>query len=164
MKQDLDSGFTHLGRDSFLPKMVDISDKKACRRMARAACSIRLHEEIVRQLFGKGKVSTSTASPVSPKGAVFHTAVLAGIQAAKQTDRMIPLCHAVPLSACDIDIVLKGNSAHIECRVVSQYATGVEMEAIVGASAAAITIYDMCKGIHSEMTIENVRLLEKVKG
>ena len=126
------------------------------------ACSIRLHEDIVAHLAGaEGSVEPRA---VGPKGAVFHTAVLAGIQAAKQTPQIIPLCHSVPLSACDIEITLRGNTAQIECQVVSQYATGVEMEAIIGASVAAITIYDMCKGINSDMSIENVRLLEKVKG
>lgn len=146
--------FTHLNKKQ-MPRMVDISDKLPCKRTARAESYIVLNDDII-ALFENKEIH-------APKGAVFHTAIVAGIQAVKETPRLVPLCHPIPLSACDISIELHKITVHIECRVVSQYATGVEMEAIVGASLAAITIYDMCKGINSNMNITNTRLIEKTK-
>lgn len=146
--------FTHLNKNN-MPLMVDISNKKPCKRVATAESSIVLNKEII-ALFNEKDIT-------APKGAVFHTAILAGIQAVKETPRLIPLCHPIPISACDIHITLHGYTARIECKVVSQYATGVEMESIVGATLAAITIYDMCKGINSDMEIISTRLIEKTK-
>lgn len=146
--------FSHLNNEN-MPHMVDISDKVPCKRTAIAESVIRLNDEIV-TLFEGDEI-------MAPKGAVFHTAVLAGIQAVKETPRLVPLCHPIPISHCDIRIVLEGLNARITCKVISQYATGVEMEAIVGATMVAITIYDMCKGINSDMVITDTRLIEKHK-
>lgn len=142
-----------------MPRMVDISDKQPCKRRAIALSSIELNPDIVGHL----QASDGSSEIHSPKGAVFHTAILAGIQAVKLTPRLIPLCHNIPLSACDIAIDLEGTVARIRCEVASHYATGVEMEAITGAAMAAITIYDMCKGINSDMVIGNTYLLQKTK-
>lgn len=147
-------GFSHLNNDN-MPHMVDISEKKPCKRIARATAIIQLNDDIV-ALFESEEIR-------APKGAVFHTAILAGIQAVKETPRLVPLCHPIPISACNIRIVLEGIQATIYCEVISQYATGVEMEAIVGATFAAITIYDMCKGINSDMIIMETKLIEKIK-
>lgn len=154
MDNKKNKGFSHLNNDN-MPRMVDISDKLPCKRIARAESTIRLNDEIV-SLFVNEEIN-------APKGAVFHTAILAGIQAVKETPRLVPLCHPIPLSACNIRITLDGIKATIHCEVISQYATGVEMEAIVGATFAAITIYDMCKGINSDMIIMETKLIEKIK-
>ena len=148
------SHFSHLNPDN-LPRMVDISEKQPCKRRAVAQSGIQLNSDIV-QLLQDGEIR-------APKGAVFHTAILAGIQAVKATPQLIPLCHPIPISACDIDIQLRGLYVQIRCEVASHYATGVEMEAITGAVVAAITIYDMCKGINSNMVIGETRLQQKSK-
>ena len=146
--------FSHLDSEN-IPRMVDISDKQPCKRRAVAQSYIKLNEDIVR-LLKDGELQV-------PKGPVFHTAVLAGIQAVKLTPQLIPLCHPIPLSACNINIRLEGFKAQVLCEVISHYATGVEMEAITGATLAAITIYDMCKGINSDMLISDTQLLCKTK-
>lgn len=135
--------------------MVDISHKKACKRTAVAQTLMELDEKI-RTCIDGDDIQT-------PKGLVFATAIIAGIQAGKHTAFLIPLCHNIPISHCNIDIQSTVQGVSILCTVTSAYATGVEIEAITGASIAAITIYDMCKSIHHNMRILETKLLSKEK-
>ena len=101
----------------------------------------------------------------SKKGPVFQTAIVAGVMAAKRTSELIPLCHPIGLEDCQIDIELKdGGHVQIDCRATVTHKTGVEMEALTGATVAALTVYDMCKGISHEIVIRDTRLVEKRGG
>jgi len=97
------------------------------------------------------------------KGNVLATARIAGIQAAKQTAQLIPLCHTLPLGEVKVDIVTSNEGAEVKCTAQTIAQTGVEMEALVGATVALLTIYDMCKAVDKEMQISNVRLISKTK-
>lgn len=147
--------FTHLDA-SGSPSMVDVGGKAVTRRTARAEALVWL-PEAVRAQFADGDIR-------APKGPVFHTAILAGVMAAKKTDQLIPLCHSLPLDDCKIVITLDGECARIACAVSTSHKTGVEMEALAGASVAALTLYDMCKALSHGMEIRSVRLLEKTGG
>lgn len=137
--------------------MVDVGDKPVTRRTARAQ-SVVVVPAAVADLFREGDIE-------SPKGPVFHTARIAGILGAKRTSELIPLCHPIGLDDCAIDITLAAeNRIVIECRVAVQHRTGVEMEALTGASVAALTVYDMCKAVSREIVIHETRLLEKTGG
>ena len=137
--------------------MVNVGDKAVSRRKATARAEMFLGQEIM-SLLREGELNTK-------KGPVFHTAILAGIQAVKNTSSLIPLCHPLPIQGIDIDIEeMEGESISILCSVDTQGKTGVEMEALTGASVAALTVYDMCKAISQEMIIREVRLLEKTGG
>lgn len=149
------TSFTHLD-PSGAPSMVDIGGKAVTRRTARAEALVWL-PEVVRAQFVDGDIR-------GPKGPVFHTAVLAGVMAAKKTDQLIPLCHSLPLDDCQIKIVLTEECARIECAVSTSHRTGVEMEALTGASVAALTLYDMCKALSHGIEVRSVRLLEKTGG
>jgi cyclic pyranopterin phosphate synthase len=146
--------FTHV-QDS-APAMVDIGSKAPSRRTAKAEAVVWLPKE-VRECFDGTDIR-------GPKGAVFQTAILAGIMAAKRTSELIPLCHALPLDDCRITIRLEEDGARIECEAKTEHRTGVEMEALTGASVAALTLYDMCKAISHHIEIRQVRLLEKTGG
>ena len=146
--------FTHLS-DGDQPRMVDISEKTATKRIAVAEARVALGPELAKQLRETGSTK---------KGPVFQTAVIAGIQAAKRTSDWIPMCHPLALSGVDVDIQLAGEHACIQVTVRTTGLTGVEMEALTAASAAALTLYDMCKSITKGMVIESVRLLEKCGG
>ncbi len=146
--------FTHLNKKQF-PHMVNISKKKIQRRKAQAQSVVSLDDEIVACFSG--------SDIQSKKGSVFAVSIVAGIQAIKDTSRIIPLCHNIPISGAEIDIELHENHVKILCSVSSDYATGVEMEALLGASIAAITVYDMCKSIHSNIIIKETKLLFKEK-
>ena len=146
--------FTHLS-DGDQPRMVDISEKTATKRIAVAEARVALGPELAKQLRETGSTK---------KGPVFQTAVIAGIQAAKRTSDWIPMCHPLALSGVDVDIQLAGEHACIQVTVRTTGLTGVEMEALTAASAAALTLYDMCKSITKGMVIESVRLLEKRGG
>ncbi len=149
------TSFSHLDSDA-RPAMVDIGGKAVTRRTARAEARVWLPKE-VRERFEDGDIR-------GPKGPVFHTAIVAGVMAAKKTDQLIPLCHSLPLDDCKITIVLEGEEARIECAVATSHKTGVEMEALTGASVAALTLYDMCKALSHGIEIRSVRLLEKTGG
>lgn len=143
------------------PTMVDVGGKVATRREAVAQARVTLPQE-VRAALVEGEI-------VSRKGPVFQTAILAGIMAAKKTSELIPLCHPIPLDDCKVRIFLDGEGEGgpdilIECRVSCHHRTGVEMEALTGASVAALTIYDMCKALSHRMVIGEIRLLEKTGG
>jgi cyclic pyranopterin monophosphate synthase len=133
--------------------MVDVSDKPLSARVAIAKGKIKLQCKTL-ELISEDQIA---------KGEVFATARIAGIQAAKQTAQLIPLCHTLPLSEVKIDIVASVGGAEVTCiaRTVAQ--TGVEMEALVGVTIAMLTIYDMCKAVDKDMRISDVRLVVKTK-
>jgi len=147
------TNFTHLDKQGNV-QMVDVADKVATARMAKAEGKITLLSETV----------TTINNDQIPKGNVLTTAKIAGIQAAKKTAEMIPLCHQLNLSFVDIEFVVKSNEILIRSTVKTQEATGVEMEALSAVSNAALTIYDMCKAIDKTMTISNIKLVKKVGG
>jgi cyclic pyranopterin monophosphate synthase len=143
------------------PAMVDVSAKLVSERSAEAEARVRLPAAVARVLKRSGYRS--------PKGAVFDTAILAGVMAAKRTSELIPFCHPLALEHVRLQIgfaAAKVDAAVVvvRCRVVVHHKTGVEMEALTGASVAALTIYDMCKALSHEIRIEQVRLLSKAGG
>jgi cyclic pyranopterin phosphate synthase len=133
--------------------MVDVSAKVMSARTAVAKGKIKLTRKTL-DLISKDRIA---------KGNVFATARLAGIQAAKQTAHLIPLCHTIPLSEVKIDIVAARDGAEITCTARTVAQTGMEMEALTGAAVALLTIYDMCKAVDKKMQIANVRLIKKTK-
>lgn len=143
---------THIRADGSAA-MVDVSGKPVSRREATACGFIRLESNTVAAI-SDGDV---------PKGDVLSVARIAGIQAAKQTPNSIPLCHALPLSKVAVDFEIKEDGVAITALARTDAKTGVEMEALVAVSVAALTIYDMCKAIDKTMVIEKVELLEKTK-
>ena len=143
---------THIGSDG-RAQMVDVSAKPLSRRKAVARGKIRLRKDTL-DLIARDQIA---------KGNVFATARIAGIQAAKQTAQLIPLCHTLPLSEVNIDIAPSTDSVEVNCTAQTIAQTGVEMEALVGVAVALLTIYDMCKAVDKEMTITEVRLVEKTK-
>ncbi len=138
--------------------MVNVGAKAVTRRTAHAVAVVSLPAELA-ALLRDGEIQTK-------KGPIFQTAILAGVMGAKRTSDLIPLCHPLPLDDCQIEIV--PDSAHrelaIHCRVETQAKTGVEMEALTGATVAALTLYDMGKAISHGIVIREVRLLEKTGG
>jgi cyclic pyranopterin phosphate synthase len=138
------------------PAMVDVSEKQVSVRTARAETRVRLGQEIIDLLQGE-EIYTK-------KGPVFQTAIIAGTQGAKKTSDLVPFCHPVGLDDCKIDIKIDGIDAIITCSAKVTAKTGIEMEAITGASVAAITIYDMCKAMSHNIEILSTRLLEKTGG
>lgn len=134
-------------------QMVDVSAKPVSAREAIAAGRITLRRETL-ALILENKIA---------KGNVFATARLAGIQAAKQTSQLIPLCHNLNLSHLEVDLSLGEDGLEAKCTARTIAQTGVEMEALTGVSVALLTIYDMCKAVDKEMQISDVRLLEKTK-
>lgn len=137
--------------------MVDVGAKPVSRRTAKARALVFLPDEVLSRL-DNDEIRV-------PKGAVFQTAVLAGIMAAKKTGDLIPLCHPLGLDNCRIDIrVNDRREIQIECTASVEGKTGVEMEALTGVSVAALTIYDMCKALSHEIVIRDIRLLEKTGG
>src|SRR6266487_4099521 len=144
--------FTHISRDG-RAQMVDVSAKPTTKRRAIAIGTIRLQRKTL-DLIAKDQIA---------KGNVFATARLAGIQAAKQTAHLIPLCHTLPLGEVRIDIAISRDGADVKCTAQTIAQTGVEMEALVGVTVSLLTIYDMCKAVDKERQISDVRLLEKTK-
>lgn len=137
--------------------MVDVTEKQSTKRQATARSIVHLPEEVIRAITGDD-IQTS-------KGSVFQTAILAGIMAAKKTGDLIPLCHPLGLDDCRITIQLsETNELYIECTAAITAKTGVEMEALVGASIAALTVYDMCKAISHDIIIKETMLMEKTGG
>ena len=139
------------------PTMVDISDKSVSLRTAIACSRVELPANVLAQLNPDGEI-------ISKKGPVFQTAIIAGTMAAKKTSELIPFCHQLPLDACKIHMQIIGSTLEITCEVRTIYKTGVEMEALTGASIAALTVYDMCKALSHEMIIRDTRLLSKSGG
>lgn len=138
--------------------MVDVSEKRVTRRVAKAGCIVLLGEEVLRSLTDNRDIYTK-------KGPVFQTAIIAGTMAAKKTSDLIPLCHPLALEDCKVEIdVLDASSIGITCTAVITGKTGVEMEALTGASVAALTVYDMCKAFSHDMVIKETKLMEKTGG
>jgi cyclic pyranopterin phosphate synthase len=144
--------FTHIGADG-RAQMVDVSAKPSSIRMAVATGKIQLRRETL-DLISKDQIA---------KGNVFATARIAGIQAAKQTAHLIPLCHTLPLSEIKIDIVASDDFAGVKCTARTIAQTGVEMEALTGVAVTLLTIYDMCKAVDKGMQLSDIRLLKKTK-
>jgi len=149
------SKLTHVNSEGN-PTMVDVSDKKITLRTAVAESTVILGKEIIDLLQGE-EIYTK-------KGPVFQTAIIAGTQGAKKTADLIPFCHPIGLDDCKITIRIKGMAAIVRCTTKVTAKTGVEMEAITGASIAAITIYDMRKAMSKEIEIQQTRLIEKTGG
>jgi len=148
--------FSHIDKNG-MPSMVDVSDKSVTKRTATAQSSVVLTKEIM-ALLESDDIQTK-------KGPVFQTAILAGIMGCKQTSQLIPLCHPLPISKAVIDIQKTGDlEISIQCTVKTEGKTGVEMEALTGASVAALTIYDMCKAMSHDIVIKETRLIEKRGG
>jgi len=143
---------SHISQDG-RAQMVDVSAKPASKRTAVAGGKIRLQRETL-DLIARDQIA---------KGNVFATARIAGIQAAKQTAQLIPLCHTLPLGQVTIDIVASSDGVEVKCIAQTIAQTGVEMEALVGVTIALLTIYDMCKAVDKEMAITEVNLIKKTK-
>ncbi len=148
--------FSHIDSNR-RPVMVDVSAKKISQRTATAQSVVLLPGEVLNKLIN-GDIQTK-------KGTVFQTAIIAGIMAAKKTGELIPLCHPLGLDNCSIDIqVNKKNEVVITCTAAIESKTGVEMEALVGASIAALTVYDMCKALSHDIIIKETKLVRKTGG
>jgi len=133
-------------------RMVDVGAKPAVQRRATARAELRLAPETARRL------------RELPKGDALATAEIAGIMAAKRTSELIPLCHPLPLSHVEVRLLVREEAVEIVASAQTTAQTGVEMEALVAASVAALTVYDMAKAIDPGMSVADVRLLEKTKG
>ena len=133
--------------------MVDVGHKPVLSREASAEA----------KLFCSGATIRLLKKDALPKGDVLAVARLAGIQAAKQTSALIPLCHVLPLDSVSVDFKVRKNSLHVTCTVRTAAKTGVEMEALTGASVAALCLYDMCKAVDKKMMIDGVRVTAKKK-
>jgi len=148
--------FSHLDERG-QPNMVDVGEKQVSRRTAVARSIVSLPAEVLAQLTN-GDIQTK-------KGSVFQTAIIAGIMAAKKTGELIPLCHPLGLDNCSINIHLnEKQEVVIDCTATITAKTGVEMEALVGSSIAALTIYDMCKALSHDIVIKETKLMEKTGG
>ena len=152
----MSSEFTHID-ERRQPAMVDVGGKAVTHRRAVAEARVRFPPEVAEALRDSG-FETS-------KGPVFQTAIIAGTMAAKRTHELIPFCHPLGLDSCRVEIDMDGrNEAVVRCSVSVHHRTGVEMEALTGASIAALTIYDMCKALSHEIVIAELRLVEKHGG
>ncbi len=149
--------FTHLDA-SGNPSMVNVGKKEASHRVATARAVVVLPNDVIRQLQDANELITK-------KGPVFQTAILAGIMGAKKTGELIPLCHPVGMENCQLDIYFNTqNEVVIDCTASVTAKTGVEMEAMTGASIAALTIYDMCKAFSHDIIIQEIKLMAKSGG
>ena len=153
---DLAPKLTHLN-EAGQPAMVNVGPKASTARLARARAKVRVGADIL-ALVTAGDLPTR-------KGPVFQTAILAGVMAAKKTSDLIPLCHPLGLDDCQLTIeVVQPDAIIIECTARVTGKTGIEMEALTGASVAALTVYDMCKAMSHSIVIEEIRLVEKTGG
>ncbi len=148
-------GFSHLDGEGNV-RMVDVGEKETTRRQAVAEASVRMSAEAYAGL-RSGEVA---------KGDALAAARIAGIQAAKKTSELIPLCHIVPLDAVSIEIEFDDATHRVILRATAsaRWSTGVEMEALTAVAVAALTLYDMCKSVDRRMTIEKIALLQKSGG
>ena len=149
------STLTHLDAAN-RPTMVDVGAKAVTRREAVAEALITLPAEVARELRRTGHRTK--------KGPVFDTAIIAGTLAVKRTHELIPFCHPLPVDHVGIEITARRGGLRITCRVAVEHRTGVEMEALTGATVAALTVYDMCKALSHDITIGPVRLMAKRGG
>ena len=147
---------THLDSDG-RPAMVDVSAKAATARVARAECLVIFPEAVAKQLRAEGLRTK--------KGAIVDTAIVAGTMAVKKTHELIPFCHPLPIDGCRLAIDWNGErTLRIDCEVKTVHRTGVEMEALTGATVAALTVYDMCKALSHEIVLGPAKLLAKSGG
>jgi len=137
-------------------RMVDVSDKAVTERKAVAVSSVTFPPDVF-AILKEGDFQTK-------KGSLIQTAIIAGIGGVKRTSELIPLCHNIPIEKADVSIVAEENVLNISCEVKTTGKTGVEMEALTGASLAALCIYDMCKALSQQMTIGPTYLQEKTGG
>jgi cyclic pyranopterin phosphate synthase len=150
------SELSHVDADG-RPAMVDVGGKAVTFRSAVAESRVRFPADVAQALRASGFATR--------KGPVFSTAIVAGVMGAKRTHELIPFCHPLGLERCDITIDMNDrDEAIIRCTAGVQHKTGVEMEALTGASIAALTVYDMCKALSHEIVIVETRLLEKHGG
>ncbi|MCC5869568.1 MAG: cyclic pyranopterin monophosphate synthase MoaC [Gammaproteobacteria bacterium] len=148
---------SHVDADN-RPTMVDVGHKAVTRRQAVAESRVVFPADVAARL-------REDAAMTTRKGPVVHTAIIAGVMAAKRTHELIPFCHPLPLDDCSIDIRWESaDTLVIECTVAVTHRTGVEMEALTGASVAALTVYDMCKALSHDIEIAGTRLLAKQGG
>jgi cyclic pyranopterin phosphate synthase len=148
--------FTHIDATGN-PSMVDVGDKPITKRVAKARSILVLDDAILAKLQNE-EIHTR-------KGPVFQTAIIAGVMAAKKTGDLIPLCHPLGLENCQIDISVNSkNEVEIICTASLTGKTGIEMEALTGASVAALTVYDMCKAFSHNIVIKEIRLIAKSGG
>jgi cyclic pyranopterin phosphate synthase len=148
------SRLTHVDEGN-RPAMVDVGDKAVTTRTAKARAIV---------IFPPDAAPARDQELTTKKGPVFDTAIVAGVMAAKRTHDLIPFCHPLPIESVKLTIEWgKAGEVVIECAVRATHKTGVEMEALTGASVAALTIYDMCKAIDKAMIIEGIRLISKTK-
>ncbi|NJO03276.1 MAG: cyclic pyranopterin monophosphate synthase MoaC [Bacteroidia bacterium] len=151
-----DSPLSHVDAQG-KPSMVDVGPKLPGERYAHARSVVQLTEDIM-ALMQNNEIQTA-------KGAVFQTAIIAGTMGAKKTSELIPFCHPIGMDSCKIEIqVMEKHQVRIDCYVKVQAKTGVEMEALTGASIAALTIYDMCKAMSHEIMIRETKLMAKTGG
>ena len=150
------SGLTHLDKHG-RPAMVDVSGKAVTAREARAECRVVFPADVAARLHESGLRSA--------KGGIVETAVVAGTMAVKRTHELIPFCHPLPIDGCRLTIEWDSADAlRIECSVRTTHRTGVEMEALTGATVAALTVYDMCKALSHDIVLGPARLLAKRGG
>jgi cyclic pyranopterin phosphate synthase len=149
------ASFSHVDSDA-RPTMVDVGDKSVTKRTATAQTRVRFPQAVAEALRSQ-QFNTS-------KGPVFQTAIIAGTMAAKRTHELIPFCHPLGIENCKLAIEMEGDDAIVRCTVSVHHKTGVEMEALTGASIAALTIYDMCKALSHDIVIAETRLVEKRGG
>ena len=148
--------FTHIDSQG-RPSMVDVGAKTASQRVAVAEARVLFPVDVAASLKGEGMRTA--------KGSVIDTAIIAGTMAAKRTHELIPFCHPMAIERCRFDTEFVSDvELRIRCEVAITHKTGVEMEALTGASVAALTVYDMCKALSHEIVITGVRLLEKSGG
>jgi cyclic pyranopterin phosphate synthase len=148
--------FTHIDEQG-RPAMVDVSAKQVSHRTAVARSIVSMPEEVIAHFTG-GDIK-------SKKGSVFQTAIIAGIMGAKKTGELIPLCHPLGLDNCRVEIhIIRQNEVVIDCTASITAKTGIELEALVGASIAALTVYDMCKALSHDIVIKETKLMEKTGG
>ena len=147
--------FSHLDTER-RPTMVDVSGKASSKRTAVAEVCVLFPPAVAAALRDSGFTSS--------KGPIFDTAIVAGVMGAKRTHELIPFCHPLALEKCHIAIDLDGDRAVIRCTVSVHHKTGVEMEALTGASVAALTVYDMCKAMSHDIVISDLRLVSKRGG
>jgi len=170
-KNDIDNSddndnqlFSHVSANGESVSMVDVGNKTISRRTARARSVVIFPPEVMNAFQICSNNNNTNDELIGPKGPIFSTAKLAGIMAAKRTSELIPLCHPLPLERVSVDITLENNKAIIECECRVSHKTGVEMEALTGASIAALTIYDMVKAVSHKVQISNTVLLKKTGG
>lgn len=166
------SGLTHVDEGGGRPRMVDVSGKAVTARSATAEARVLLPPEVARALEQRGAAGRDLTGP---KGPVLSTAVVAGTMAVKKTPELIPFCHPLPVEGCRFEAEVEacseeergrgfGAAVRIACEVRVTHKTGVEMEALTGATVAALTVYDMCKALSHRIEIASARLVRKRGG